>query len=125
MDLSKDNANIYQQLGQIQGSLSALSTQVTTGFQNFATDMAKARQEIITLGKEQDLHREALRKEIIARLDKDIVVRLKILEDRKLEEEGAKTEAKKHARNTSTFWAIVISVGFEIFKWVLTNITIH
>jgi len=119
----KHDSNIYQQLGQIQGSLSALVITVTTSFSKFSSDIADLRNEMVRIGKEQDMHRETLRKEIMLKLDRDIVPRLTRLEKTEDIEDGKKLEASRMAKSSGAIWGTVAVGLVELIKWLLSNIT--
>jgi len=114
---NQDAKSIYQQLGELKGGMTALITQITTGFGNFTRDIENTKNAVNNLGKEQDAHRENLRKELVAQMT-GLEDQIEDLKQSRSKDQGAKEEANKRARITGATWGAGATIVFEFLKWL-------
>ncbi len=110
---SSHSINLFQQIGNIQGTLVALNANIVD-FKNEFRSMTSAQNEKI----------ESLRKDVSEQIS-DLAGKVETLEKFKASLEGAKSEAKKNAQwsggiTGATAGAIILAL-IEIIKLFITS----
>lgn len=113
-NIDNKDINLFQQIGQIQGTLAALNTNIS----DFKT-------EFRTMTNDQNSKIEAVRKDLGSQI-KEMSGKVETLEAFKANLEGAHEEARKNARNSGLAAGggagISIVAIIEIIKFIATHV---
>ncbi len=117
------NINLFQQIGQIQGTLAAQNTSNIAAFVAVTATINEFKNEFRMRTTEQDKSIENLRQEVNGEIEdlRKEVVDLKKFKDNY---DGAKDEARKTARNTGGISGAVIG-GLVTGLLSLINYVVH